>query len=60
MALCLLPIFGKNSFIQNRLIIDGTNLSNYKIKTKIRIKLERLLLKLYWNNINYVIVQTSR
>lgn len=55
-----LPIFGKKIlFIQNRLIIDGTNLSNYKIKTKIRIKLERLLLKLYWNNINYVIVQTS-
>ena len=46
-------------FIQNRYLIDNIGLGHFKIKSKLRITLERIWLKLFCKNIDTIIVQTQ-
>ena len=45
-------------FIQNRYLIDDISLKHFYIKTRLRITLERLWLKLFCKNVDTIIVQT--
>lgn len=45
-------------FLQNRYLIDSVSISNFPIKTRARIIMERLWLRLRMSNVNEFIVQT--
>lgn len=56
------PLFKLNAkailFLQNRYLIDTINLKHFNLKTRLRITLERMWLKLFCKNIDMIIVQT--
>lgn len=57
------PLFKLNAtailFIQNRYLIDNIGLRQFNIKTRLRITLERVWLKIFCKNIDTIIVQTQ-
>lgn len=45
-------------FVQNRYLIDGVKLDGFSLKTKLRLRIERLLLTYRTSNVDEFIVQT--
>lgn len=45
-------------FIQNKLLVDATELSAYPLRVRLRIAAERLWLKIFLRNVTQIIVQT--
>lgn len=57
------PLISSNAgiflFIQNRIIIDKVDLSKFKLKTRIRISIEKLLFSFLKKKVNTFFVQTA-
>lgn len=57
------PFFNNRSkiyiYLQNRLLIDNFDLTNFNLKIRIRLFIEKEILKFHWRNIECFFVQTK-